>query len=276
MAPVKVFISYAREDRSFAERIYNSLKDLQIDPWLDTRSITPGMRWKDEITRGLRAADYCIILLSDHSVSKRGFCQSEILDALEILKQFPRDRAFIIPVRINECTPHDLQLQDLQDIDLFPNYEHGLFTLIEYFRQMSPDYTPISINTSALPEFVPVKSTVFSPYLSFGDFARFMFSQFPKECLANANAVAFVFTVDAKNSQLQVPDYVKSRFPEEIRLVVQHQYANFLADHEKLSVTLWFSNKPENIVIPYDSIKTIWSPQLGLEIRQHSQATLSH
>jgi hypothetical protein len=151
---MKVFISYAREDLSFAERIYNSLKDLRIEPWLDKKSIRPGMRWKDEIIRGLREADYAIILLSDHSVSKRGYCQSEILDALELLKQFLRDRAFIIPVRINKCVPQDLQLQDLQYIDLFPDYEHGFFVLIQYFLGISPGYETISFKPTDAPDIV--------------------------------------------------------------------------------------------------------------------------
>jgi TIR domain len=136
---VRVFISYAREDRTFAARIYNALRDIGIDAWLDAKSILPGRRWKRDIAEALRTSDYVVILLSDHSVSKRGYCQSEILDALELLRSVPRDRAFIIPVRINNCSPKDLELQELQWIDLFPDYESGFFELTEYFRALGSD-----------------------------------------------------------------------------------------------------------------------------------------
>lgn len=38
----KVFISYAKEDYIFAEKLYDFLKENDFKPWLDKKEILPG------------------------------------------------------------------------------------------------------------------------------------------------------------------------------------------------------------------------------------------
>jgi len=123
---VKVFISYAREDCSIAKRLYYELQHAGAKPWLDTEDLLPSQPWKIEVKRAIEECTYFLALLSSHSVSKRGFVQSELKQALEILDEFPESDVFIIPVRVDECSPSHRRLRALHWVDLFPSFEDGL------------------------------------------------------------------------------------------------------------------------------------------------------
>jgi hypothetical protein len=122
----QVFICYAREDHEVAKKLYKDLKRVGVTPWLDTEDILPGQNWKVTTQKALRASSYILVLLSSHSVSKRGFVQKEIKMALDILDEFPPDEIFIIPVRLDDCEPADERLQDLQWVEFSSSYEIGL------------------------------------------------------------------------------------------------------------------------------------------------------
>lgn len=121
-----VFISYAHEDSDTASRIYSDLKNRGIGVWLDSQDLLPGQKWEVEIKKVMRSCTYVIALLSDNSVSKKGFVQKELKFALDLLDEVPADDVFVIPVRITKCIPNDERLQTLHWADLFQDYDNGL------------------------------------------------------------------------------------------------------------------------------------------------------
>lgn len=126
MRPVKIFISYAKEDKEVANQVYKDLKTKKADPWLDSESIPVGRNWFYEIKKNIEDCDFFLILLSSHSVTKKGIIQKELKIALDIFDEYAPNETFIIPVRIEDCTPLYEKLQKLQWVDLFPSYEDGL------------------------------------------------------------------------------------------------------------------------------------------------------
>jgi sulfatase modifying factor 1 len=127
---MRVFISYAREDRVMAQRIFHDLKRNGVDPWLDIENLKVGQNWKLEIGKAIENCDYFLALLSSQSVSKRGYVQKELKKALDILGEFPKSRIFFIPARLDECEPIDEELKDLHWVDLFPSYKEGIAKII--------------------------------------------------------------------------------------------------------------------------------------------------
>ncbi len=121
----KVFISYAREDLPTGRRLYDELRRYGLDPWLDVEKLLPGQKWKNEIKQAIRESAYFIAVLSQKAVSKRGFVQRELKQALEVLDDFPESDVFVIPVRVNECSPSHERLNELHRVDLFPSFEAG-------------------------------------------------------------------------------------------------------------------------------------------------------
>lgn len=99
----KVFISYAKEDYEFAEKLFDYLAENNFSPWLDKKKLLPGQQWDFEIKKGLREANYVILLLSDNSVRKRGYVQREFKLALKYYEEKLEDDIYLIPLKINKC-----------------------------------------------------------------------------------------------------------------------------------------------------------------------------
>ena len=120
------FISYAKEDAAIAEQLYGDLLQLGAEPWLDSHELRGGETWKQAIRDALRRSTHVLTLISASSVSKTGFVQNEVRQALELLDSMPPDRVFVVPVRLDPSTPQHERLKDLHWIDLFPDYPLGL------------------------------------------------------------------------------------------------------------------------------------------------------
>jgi hypothetical protein len=77
--PLRVFLSYASQDRPAVREIYNALKlEGWIDPWLDKAKILPGQDWRTVIETAVEEADVVIVCFSNQSVSKEGYVQREL------------------------------------------------------------------------------------------------------------------------------------------------------------------------------------------------------
>lgn len=127
-----VFLSYAREDQEDAKKIFNNLRKNGVSVWadFDDVSLPPGSKWEPAIKRAIRESRYFLAILSSNSVSKKGFVQKEIVIALEILDEFPEKDIFLIPVRLNECSPSHEKLKEIHWIDMFPSWEDGISKIL--------------------------------------------------------------------------------------------------------------------------------------------------
>jgi hypothetical protein len=123
---VRPFISYAREDRDVAVRLRNDLVHLGAAPWIDVVDLIPGEDWQLAISRALRQSSHFLALLSQNSVTKRGYVQKEVREALAILDQLPPDAVFLIPVRLDDAEPIHDRLRNLHRVDLFTGYDTAL------------------------------------------------------------------------------------------------------------------------------------------------------
>jgi hypothetical protein len=128
----KVFISYAREDRAKARKLYSALAAAGFTPWLDDEDILPGQDWEHAINRAMRESDFVILCLSHTSVAKQGYVQTEMQTALKLLSQYPQDTVYLIPARLDDC-PMPKSLQRRQSADLFtPNGLKRVIKALEY------------------------------------------------------------------------------------------------------------------------------------------------
>ena len=65
----RVFLSYARADAAFANRLANQLLNQGIDVWLDTSRIEPGRSWARQIGEALDSCQILLLVLSPASVA---------------------------------------------------------------------------------------------------------------------------------------------------------------------------------------------------------------
>jgi hypothetical protein len=125
-----IFISYAREDSEAARRLYDDLKKSGLIPWLDKESLIPGQNWKNSIKIAIKNSRFVIAILSSNSVGKRGYIQKEFKYGLDVLDEFPESQIFVIPVRLDDCEVPYEKLKDIEHVDLFPDWNKGLQSLI--------------------------------------------------------------------------------------------------------------------------------------------------
>ncbi|MNZ37965.1 hypothetical protein D3C78_554260 [compost metagenome] len=115
---LKVFISYSKEDRSFALDYFAKISTEGASPWMDDQKLLPGQRWEFEIDRALKDANLIVLLLSPRSVNKRGFVQREAQDAIEQLRYKKEDDIYILPLVIEPCEVPSFISGKLQYIEM--------------------------------------------------------------------------------------------------------------------------------------------------------------
>ena len=134
-----VFLSYAREDEASASRLHSELIKADVRVWYDQESLAPGAKWKLEVRKAIRRSRYFIALMSSRSVSKKGFVQSELREALNVLEEYPENETYLIPARLDPCEPPHDRLNDLQWVDFFPQWIAGTEKLLRLFGVWSEE-----------------------------------------------------------------------------------------------------------------------------------------
>ncbi len=79
----------------------------------------------------------------------------------------------------------------------------------------------------------------------------------------------FYITFRTDQTGVDIPDYLHERYPEEMTIVLQHQYWGLEAREDEFQVTLSFNKVPEKLVIPYAALTAFADPsvQFGLQFR---------
>ncbi|ETD78542.1 SspB family protein [Rhodobacter capsulatus] len=81
----------------------------------------------------------------------------------------------------------------------------------------------------------------------------------------------FFITFDTRAPKVEMADWLKSRYPEEMTIVIQHWFDNLVVTDEGFSITLNFGNQPEPLVIPFDAVHTFVDPSVEFGLRFESQ-----
>ncbi|HEX6863072.1 MAG TPA: toll/interleukin-1 receptor domain-containing protein, partial [Thermoanaerobaculia bacterium] len=139
----QIVLSYAHEDFEDAVRVYRALTESGLDVWFDRVSLLPGQNWRLAISDAIRRARCFVALLSSRSVEKRGFVQAETRKALDVLLEIPPGDSYIIPVRLDPCSPQHEVLHDLQWVNLYEDWGFGLKRIRDYLLARRSENTPL-------------------------------------------------------------------------------------------------------------------------------------
>lgn len=140
----RIFIAYVEEDLPQARRLYHSLAEAGYSPWLDKEKLLPGQNWPRSIERAIEVSDFVIACFSTGSISKRGHFQCELRYAMDCAAKLPLDDVFLIPVRLEECpVPREIRRR-IQYVDLFPNWDAGVRTILRAVARGRNRRTPDS------------------------------------------------------------------------------------------------------------------------------------
>ncbi|WP_428248108.1 SspB family protein [Ferrovibrio sp.] len=84
----------------------------------------------------------------------------------------------------------------------------------------------------------------------------------------------FYITFRTDQPGVEIPPYLHERYPDEMTIVLQHQFWGLEPGEEKFQVTLSFNKVPERLIVPYAALTAFADPsvQFGLQFRVQPSA----
>jgi hypothetical protein len=127
---LSVFLCHSSSDKPIVRELFRRLRLDGLDPWLDEEKLLPGQPWAEQIEEAVRKSDVVVICLSNNAVTREGFVQKEIRQAIDVAEEKPEDTIFLIPLRLEACNV-PRRLSHLQWVDHFEHlgYERLLNAL---------------------------------------------------------------------------------------------------------------------------------------------------
>lgn len=79
----------------------------------------------------------------------------------------------------------------------------------------------------------------------------------------------FYVTFRTGDDGVVLPPHLKVQFPEEMTIVLQHQYKDLRVDEDGFQVTLRFRGKPERLSVPFRTVTSFQDPSVnfGLQLK---------
>lgn len=129
----QVFVSYAREDKEFVDRLVRDLEAEKFDVWVDRDDIQAGEGWVAAISQAIEACSFFVIVISSSSSGSKTVTRELILaDAYD--KQ-------IYPLVLQTCEPSrdiKLLLASSQWVDFEGGYDEGKQKLLAALSRKPP------------------------------------------------------------------------------------------------------------------------------------------
>lgn len=76
----------------------------------------------------------------------------------------------------------------------------------------------------------------------------------------------FYISFVTDHSGVVMPDWLRAQFPEEITIVLQHEYEDLAVMADRFSVELSFGGQPAVLVVPFAAVRSFKDPSVGFQI----------
>jgi len=79
----------------------------------------------------------------------------------------------------------------------------------------------------------------------------------------------FFITFQTGEDGVDIPPHLKAQHPDEMTIVLQHQFSDFVVDDGGFAVTLVFNGKPARLIIPFTAVTAFADPSVnfGLQLK---------
>jgi len=84
----------------------------------------------------------------------------------------------------------------------------------------------------------------------------------------------FYISFRSNDPGVQLPEYLRAKYPEEMTIVLQHQYWDLILTEEFFEVTVSFNKQQERIKVPYAALSAFVDPSVrfGLQFDRKDKA----
>ena len=83
----------------------------------------------------------------------------------------------------------------------------------------------------------------------------------------------FYITFNTTHPGVDMPDSLRAQYPEEMTIVLQHQFWQLKIEDEAFIVTLSFSGVPHTLTIPYKAVSAFADPHVRFGLQFHLDET---
>jgi hypothetical protein len=77
----------------------------------------------------------------------------------------------------------------------------------------------------------------------------------------------FYITIDMRHPGVDAPDWLLERYPDEMMIVLEHEYEQLVVTNDRFSVSLSFNDLPARIVTPFDAVRQFADPSVEFGLR---------
>lgn len=84
----------------------------------------------------------------------------------------------------------------------------------------------------------------------------------------------FYISFRSADPGVQLPDYLRAKYPEEMTIVLQHQYWDLVVHNDYFEVTVSFNKQQERIKVPFGALSAFVDPSVrfGLQFDRKDKA----
>jgi hypothetical protein len=65
---------------------------------------------------------------------------------------------------------------------------------------------------------------------------------------------------------VRISQHLKSKYPEQMTIVIQHQFWDMKVTESQFEIGLSFSDVPEKLVIPFNAVRGFYDPSVNFEL----------
>ena len=76
----------------------------------------------------------------------------------------------------------------------------------------------------------------------------------------------FYITFDTNNSNVKIPQWMLEKYPEKMTIIIRNWFDNLKVSSNYFEITLNFSNQPERLTVPFDSIELFADPSVDFAL----------
>ncbi len=77
----------------------------------------------------------------------------------------------------------------------------------------------------------------------------------------------FYVTFRTRTPGVQMADYLKDKFPDEMTIVIQHQYWDLEVTDDHFEIILKFSGVPQHLSIPFSALSRFFDPSVNFGLQ---------
>ncbi|MEM8751513.1 MAG: ClpXP protease specificity-enhancing factor SspB [Pseudomonadota bacterium] len=74
-------------------------------------------------------------------------------------------------------------------------------------------------------------------------------------------------TFDTEQDGVVMPDWLREKYPEQITIVLQHEFRDLEVSEDGFGVNLSFANRPATLFVPFDSVHTFVDPSVEFGLK---------